>query len=351
MREISDIAPVEWRDGKVIWINQTMLPWKEEWKESASVNELAKAIKKLEIRGAPAIGVAAAFGIAISACNSQGAVSDMLNNITKDGKILRLTRPTAVNLFWAVDRMLKKAHSLSNKKVTQKELRLGLIDEALAIQKEDMEANRKMGRFGSALIKDGDIILTHCNAGALATAGFGTSYGVIRTAWQQGKDIKVIATQTAPLYQGARLTVWELMRDKIPVTLITDSMAGYAMKNAGVTKVLLGADRILMTGEVANKIGTYGLAVLAKHSGIPFYVAAPVSTIDPKSSSIKIEQREPDEVRNVLGKLMITVRDVPVLNPAFDVTPNKLVSAIITERGIARHPYSASLKKIISMKA
>ena len=346
MRRISDLQPVKWRSGKVAWIDQTKLPWKEQWKESNSISELAKAIKRLEIRGAPAIGVAAAFGIAVSASNAKSSLKAAMADVRRDAKVLGKTRPTAVNLFWAIERMLKKAEGLAADRLSLREFQESLASEALDIQKEDIDSNMRMGRFGSKLIKDGDVILTHCNAGALATGGYGTSYGVIRTAWMDGKDIKVIATQTAPLYQGARLTVWELMRDRIPVTLITDSMAAYAMKNAGVTKVILGADRILMNGDVANKIGTYGLAVLAKRHDIPFLVAAPISTIDKKGSSIDIEQRNPDEVRKVLGKLMITAPEVPVMNPAFDVTPSELVSGIITECGIARAPYRLSLKKI-----
>ena len=340
------MKPVKWRDGKVAWIDQTKLPWKEQWNESNSISELAKAIKRLEIRGAPAIGVAAAFGIAVSASNAKSDLKAAMGSVSRDAKVLGKTRPTAVNLFWAIERMLKKAEDLAADCVSLREFQDSLASEALSIQKEDIDSNMRMGRLGSKLIKDGDVILTHCNAGALATGGYGTSYGVIRTAWMEGKDIKVIATQTAPLYQGARLTVWELMRDRIPVTLITDSMAAYAMKNAGVTKVILGADRILMNGDVANKIGTYGLAVLAKRHNIPFLVAAPVSTIDKEGSSIEIEQRNPDEVRKVLGKLMITSPEVPVMNPAFDVTPSELVSGIITERGIARAPYRPSLNKI-----
>ncbi len=348
MRRISDIKPVEWRDGKIAWMDQTKLPWKEEWKESESVDDLARAIKRLEIRGAPAIGVAAAYGLAISASNGGGNLKTALRRIRDDAVTLGRTRPTAVNLFWAIDRMVKMAERLAEQGAAPEQLKQAMVDEAIMIQNEDIESNKRMGKLGNRLIRDGDVILTHCNAGALATGGYGTSYGVIRTAWQAGKDIRVIATQTAPLYQGARLTVWELKRDRIPVTLITDSMAAYAMKNAGVTKVLLGADRVLMNGDVANKIGTYGIAILAKRHDIPFLVAAPVSTIDRKSTGIVIEQRDPAEVRNVLGKLAITVPDVPALNPAFDVTPNELVSAIITERGIAKAPYRPALRKIVS---
>ncbi len=345
-RRIADIKPVVWRSGRVAWIDQRKLPWREQWVESSSVPRLAEAIRGLEIRGAPAIGVAAAMGIAMAAAKAPNEVSAIMRSAGTAGAALGKTRPTAVNLFWAISRMADRAASLRRSGATPRRLKSGLIDEALKIQRQDIEANMRMGRFGDSLIRDGDVILTHCNAGALATAGFGTSYGVIRTAWRSGKDIKVIATHTAPLYQGARLTMWELTRDGIPATLITDNMAAYAMENAGVTKVLLGADRILMNGDVANKIGTYGLAVLAKYHNIPFYVAAPISTIDPRGKSIPIEQRNPEEVRNILGKLQITVPGVPTLNPAFDVTPHRLVSAIITERGIATEPFPAALQKL-----
>ncbi len=347
MRKINDIVPVYWKNGRIKWIDQTKIPWKEEWETSSSINELAKAIKTLEIRGAPTIGIAAALGIALSAHNASGNMASIVKQVRKDAIILGKTRPTAVNLFWAINRMLDKTEKLAKAASNPSELKESLLKEALSIQKENVESNRRMGRFGSAIIKDGDVILTHCNAGALATGGFGSSYGVIRTAWLDGKDIRVIATHTAPLYQGARLTAWELSRDKIPFQLITDNMVAYAMKNAGVSKVILGADRILMSGDFANKIGTYGIAIMAKRHNVPFYTAAPISTIDQKARSITIEQRNPEEVRNLLGRLQVTVPDAPVLNPAFDVTPHDLVSGIITENGIARAPYNSSLRKIL----
>lgn len=346
MRGLADITPVRWDNGSIKWIDQTRIPWEELWKESASMEELAKAIETLQIRGAPAIGIAAAYGMALAAHLSHGK-GEMKTNVMQAYGRLRKTRPTAVNLFWALDRMMSRYVELSGPDVPEEDAKSQLLKEAKAIHEEDVLADRGMGEHGNALIKDGDVILTHCNAGAIATGGWGTSYGIIRTAWQSGKDIRVIATTTAPLYQGARLTMWELKRDGIPAKLITDNMAAYAMKEEKIGMVLLGADRILMNGTVANKIGTYGLAVLAKHHRIPFYVAAPVSTIDPKGRSIPIEQRKPEEVRNILGRLQITVENADVLNPAFDVTPSRLVSAIITEKGIARKPYRESLAHIV----
>ncbi|MDE1851151.1 MAG: S-methyl-5-thioribose-1-phosphate isomerase [Candidatus Micrarchaeota archaeon] len=346
MRRLADITPVRWDNGSISWIDQTRIPWGEEWKASSSVEQLAKAIEALEIRGAPAIGIAAAYGIALAAHLSRGK-GEMKTNVMQAYERLRRTRPTAVNLFWALDRMLSRYTGLSGPDVPTDDTKTLLLKEAKAIHEEDVQADKDMGRHGNALVKDGDVILTHCNAGALATGGWGTSYGIIRTAWQSGKDIRVIATTTAPLYQGARLTMWELKRDGIPAKLITDNMAAYAMKEEKISKVLLGADRILMNGTVANKIGTYGLAVLAKYHKIPFYVAAPVSTIDPKGKTIPIEQRKPEEVRNILGRLQITIQDAQVLNPAFDITPDSLVSAIVTERGIARRPYAKSLAAMV----
>ncbi len=344
------IRPVDWDGGRVVWINQRNIPWKEEWRRSSSVEELARAIETLEIRGAPAIGVAAGFALTLAVWGARGGAQGAMKALRRGAGRIRSTRPTAVNLFWAVQRMLDRAERMHDEGATLAGLKEGMLEEARAIQREDIEANMAIGRYGNSLVRDGDVILTHCNAGALATAGYGTSYGVIRAAWESGKDIRVIATQTAPLYQGARLTIWELTRDGIPATLITDSMAAYAMGNEGVTKVMVGADRILLNGSVANKIGTLGLAVIAKHVGIPFYVAAPLSTVDPKSRSIPIESRAPEEVRTFLGKVRMTVEDVPVLNPAFDVTPPRLVSAIITERGIARKPYERSLGNIIGAR-
>lgn len=343
------IKPLEWVDGKIRFINVAKLPHEVEYVVTDDLERLAKAIERLEIRGAPAIGVAAALGLAMVAYNSRAkTISDLKTEVEKAANRLRKTRPTAVNLFWAIDRMLKKLNEYKGEDI--KELKDILVNEALKIMREDIEANIKMGFIGAELINDGDTILTHCNTGALATAGFGTALGVIRAAVLQGKRIKVIATETRPLLQGARLTVWELLEEKIPVTLITDNMVGYVMSKGMVDKVFVGADRILLSGYVANKIGTYTIAVLAKEHKIPFYVVAPTSTIDPVSKEIPIEERKPDEVRTVLGKIYIAPKNVPVFNPAFDITPPEYVTAIVTEKGIARLPYEKSLRKLLGLE-
>ena len=347
-RKISGMEPVRWSDGQVEWILQNRIPWEETWKKSPSVEELARGIETLEMRGAPVIGMAAAYGMALSAHNYKGRdVSGMAQYVEKDRERLAKTRPTAVNLFWALDRMSRRLVRLIEDGGDVDAVMEGMLREARALQKENAEDSRRMGENGKDLIEDGDVVLTHCNTGPLACGGIGTSTGVILSAWEEGRDFRVVATHTAPLYQGARLTVWEFMKMGVPVTLITDSMAAYAMKNEGITKVFLGADRILLDGHVANKIGTYQLAVLADYHKIPFYVAAPMSTVDSKSSSIQIEMRRQDEVRNVLGKLQITMPDVPVFNPAFDVTPPELISAIVTERGVAKKPYGESLSSML----
>ncbi|HIQ02814.1 MAG TPA: S-methyl-5-thioribose-1-phosphate isomerase [Desulfurococcales archaeon] len=343
------IKPIEWLNGKIKFINVVKLPHKLEYVVTDDLERLAKAIENLEIRGAPAIGVAAALGLAMVAYNSKArSVDSLRDEVEKAANRLRKTRPTAVNLFWAIDRMLRKLREYRGKDVN--ELKRILVDEALKIMSEDIEANIRMGFIGAELVDDGDTILTHCNTGALATAGFGTALGVIRAAVLQGKRIKVIATETRPLLQGARLTVWELLSEGIPVTLITDSMVGYIMSKGLVDKVFVGADRILLSGHVANKIGTYTIAVLAKEHKIPFYVVAPTSTIDPVSKEIPIEERDPNEVRTVLGEIYITPRNVPVYNPAFDITPPEYITAIITEKGIARPPYEKSLRKLLGLK-
>jgi len=340
------IIPIEFIDGKVRFLNVSKLPHEEEYVETDDLERLAIAIEKLEIRGAPAIGVAAAYGIAMVAYNARaGNVVELVEAVEKAAERLRRTRPTAYNLFWAIDRMLNIMRNNMDKDV--EELKRILVDEAERIRREDIISNVKMGFIGAQLIEDGDTILTHCNTGALATAGFGTALGVIRAAVMQGKKVKVIATETRPLLQGARLTVWELIKEGIPVTLITDNMVGYIMSKGLVDKVFVGADRILLSGHVANKIGTYTIAVLAKEHKIPFYVVAPTSTIDPKSKEIPIEERNPNEVRSVLGRIYTTVKNVPVYNPAFDITPPKYVAAIVTEKGIATPPYEKSLREIL----
>jgi len=345
------IKPFEWRDGRVRWLDVSRLPYEEVYHESNELERLAQAIEKMEVRGAPAIGVFAAlsFAAVIYSSNVSNNKFELLNIAKKALERLRRTRPTAYNLFWALDRMYNRLLALLNSTDDVNEIKDGIVNEALKIMEEDITQNKLIGKHGSKLIEDRDVILTHCNTGSLATAGYGTALGVIRAAWEEGKRIKVIATETRPLLQGARLTVWELVKDGIPVTLITDNMVGYVMAKNLVNKVIVGADRILLDGHVINKIGTYTIAVLAHKHNIPFYVAAPTSTIDPHTliDKVVIEERHPDEVRTVLGRLYVTVKNVPVLNPAFDITPPELVTAIITEKGVIRPPYHKNIKILL----
>jgi methylthioribose-1-phosphate isomerase len=323
---------ITWENGTVITVDQTKLPLETVTLKIKTVDQMAEAISTLRVRGAPLLGACAAFGLALAACNSKsGCVSEVLAELEDAATVLKATRPTAVNLFWAADRVLAVARDFSGDVDGLKDV---VVKEAQSIADEDAEANRAMGENGAALIDDGDVILTHCNAGELATVEYGTALGVIRAAWKQGKNIKVIATETRPLLQGARLTAYELKRDGIPVTLITDNMVGYVMSKGLVDKVVVGADRIVQDG-VANKIGTFTVAVLAHEHGIPFYVAAPKSTFDlqRKSADIIIEQRTPEEVTHYGGK-QVAAEGVRVLNPAFDITPLKYVSAIIHESGV-----------------
>jgi len=349
------IIPINWKDGKVIWIDTRFIPWEEIYRETTDYRRLAKAIKDMEIRGAPAIGVAAAFGMALAAYHSKAKeIEEMLRELRKAKETLSNTRPTAVNLFWALDRMWNKALKITEKSHDIEKIKEELIDEAQKIRLEDIETNIKMGKIGAKLIEDGDVILTHCNTGALATAGYGTALGVIRAAWEEGKKITVIATETRPVAQGARLTVWELVKEGIPAKLISDTMVGYLMSKKKIDKVFLGADRILLSGHFANKIGTYQIAVLAHHHNIPFYTVAPTSTIDPERTldQLIIEERNPEEVKTCpypKEKVYITVPSVDVYNPAFDVTPPELVTGIVTEKGIAYPPYWLSLKKILGL--
>ena len=322
---------IKWQNGTVITVDQTKLPLETVTLQIKTVDQMAEAIKTLRVRGAPLLGACAAFGLALVAYNSKaGCVSEVLAELEDAATVLKSTRPTAVNLFWAADRVLDKARDFSGDVEGLKAL---VVQEAQSIADEDAEANRVMGENGAALINDGDVVLTHCNAGELATVEYGTALGVIRAAWKQGKKIKVIATETRPLLQGARLTAYELKRDGIPVTLITDNMVGYVMSKGLVDKVVVGADRIVQDG-VANKIGTFTVAVLAHEHGVPFYVAAPKSTFDltRRSADIIIEQRKPEEVTHYGGNQVAA--EVDVLNPAFDVTPLKYVSAIIHENGV-----------------
>ncbi|MCI0416723.1 S-methyl-5-thioribose-1-phosphate isomerase [bacterium] len=337
------IKTIEWQNGKVIMVDQTLLPTEEVYREYTTAEEVARAIETMVIRGAPAIGVAAAMGIALGV---QTVNADLEAAFAAICERMSKTRPTAVNLFWAIDRMKRKFEA--DKHMPLENLRTALAIEAQKIYLEDIEANQQMGRFGRELVPREARILTHCNAGALATAGYGTALGVIRAAVEEGKNVQVYADETRPFLQGARLTAWELHKDKIPVTLITDNMAGYFMRQKKVDLVIVGADRVAANGDVANKIGTYSVAVLAKANHIPFYVAAPISTIDMKLASgqeIPIEERSAKEVVEIHGK-RTAPEGIEVRHPAFDVTPSELVTAIITERGIARAPYLDSLKNL-----
>jgi methylthioribose-1-phosphate isomerase len=323
---------IEWQNGTVITVDQTKLPLETIILQIKTVDSMAEAIKNLRVRGAPLLGAAAAYGLALAAYHSNATcVSELLAELEDSAETLKSTRPTAVNLFWAADRVLDKAREFQG---DVEQLKAIVIQEAQKIADEDAKANKAMGENGAALINDGDVVLTHCNAGELATVEFGTALGVIREAWKQGKKIKVIATETRPLLQGARLTAYELKRDGIPVTLITDSMVGYVMQKRLVNKVVVGADRIVQDA-VVNKIGTFTVAVLAHEHGVPFYVAAPKSTFDlaRKSSDVIIEERKPAEVTHYGGR-QVAAEGVPVLNPAFDITPLKYVSAIIYESGV-----------------
>jgi methylthioribose-1-phosphate isomerase len=320
---------IKWQNGIVITPDQTKLPLQEVTLEIKTVEQMAEAIKTLRVRGAPLLGAAAGFGVALAAFHSKAKTKEkLLSELEDAGSIIKRQRPTAVNLFWGVDRVLNIARGYSG---NIKGLKAAIIEEAQRIANEDAAQNRAIGKNGSVLIDDGDTILTHCNAGELATVEYGTALGVIRAAWEQGKKIKVIADETRPLLQGARLTAYELKRDGIPVTLITDNMAGYVMSKGLVDKVIVGSDRIVQDG-VVNKIGTYSVAVLAHEHGIPFYVAAPKSTFDltHKAADVIIEERKPEEVTHI-GSQQIAPDDINVMNPAFDITPLKYVSAIICE--------------------
>jgi methylthioribose-1-phosphate isomerase len=337
------IQTIEWKNNKVYMVDQRLLPTEEIYREYSTAEEVAKAIEDMVIRGAPAIGVAAAMGIALG---MQEIKSDPAKHFEKICERMSRTRPTAVNLFWAIERMKRRFAELSGKPLNT--IQSELILEAQKVYLEDIEANKDMGRFGNEVVPANARILTHCNAGALATAGYGTALGVIRAAVEHGKKVEVFADETRPYLQGARLTAWELHKDNIPVTLITDSMAGFFMKQRKIDLAIVGADRIASNGDVANKIGTYTVAVLAKTNGIPFYVAAPISTIDlnlATGEQIPIEERSAKEVVEIAGK-RLAPEGIGVRHPAFDVTPNELVTAIITDRGIARAPYTESLRKL-----
>jgi methylthioribose-1-phosphate isomerase len=341
------IQTLEWTDQGVRFIDQTKLPTEETYVLCETHEQVADVIRSMVVRGAPAIGVAAAMGIALAVKNSKAeSTADLKRDFDQACDILGQTRPTAVNLFWAIRRMQEKFERLRIRPLDQ--IKHELIEESKRMHAEDIAANQAMGRHGATLMPNDGGVLTHCNAGALATAGYGTALGVIRAAVEQGKKIHVYADETRPFLQGSRLTAWELMKDGIPTTVISDNMAGAMMKQGRIGAIVVGADRVAANGDVANKIGTYTVAVLAKENEIPFYVAAPLSTIDfacTDGSQIPIEQRDAREVTHIGGKQM-TPDGVSIENPAFDVTPAKYVTAIVTERGIARAPYQDSLREL-----
>jgi methylthioribose-1-phosphate isomerase len=341
------IPTLEWTAEGVRFLDQTRLPLEESYVLATSSDQVATVITTMVVRGAPAIGVAAAMGVALGIKNSSApTIPALTSELESICKTLAATRPTAVNLFWAIRRMQDKFERVRIRPIAQ--IQQDLVEECKRMHAEDIAANQAMGRHGATLMPNEGGVLTHCNAGALATAGYGTALGVIRAAVEQGKKIHVYADETRPFLQGSRLTAWELMKDGIPTTVISDNMAGAMMKQGKIGAIVVGADRIAANGDVANKIGTYSVAVLAKENGIPFYVAAPISTIDPACANgdmIPIEQRDAKEVTHIAGKQMVP-DGVSIENPAFDVTPAKYVTAIVTERGIAREPYHESLQRL-----
>lgn len=348
------IKTVEWTDEGVRMLDQRLLPTEEKYLMLRSYEEVAEAIKQMTVRGAPAIGVSAAMGLALGASQSVGtSVADLEFDFDYMCDVMSATRPTAVNLFWAVERMRDALRRAKAETEDVSEIKKRLVTEARKIYDDDILANRSLGKFGGELIADGSTVLTHCNAGALATAGdYGTALGVIRGARDAGKRVAVIADETRPFLQGARLTAWELQKDEIPVTLITDNMAGHVMKQGKVDAVVVGADRIAANGDTANKIGTYMVAVLAKRHDIPFYVAAPISTIDlkcPTGEEIPIEERDTREITH-MREQQLAPAGIEVHNPAFDVTPNDLIAAIITDKGVARAPFTESLRRMVEDK-
>lgn len=333
-----------WMGDHLRLLDQTRLPLEEIYLDLFEYRQVAEAIRSMQVRGAPAIGCAAAYGVALAALRAGDAADEQAFRVHLERACaeLRATRPTAVNLPWAIDRM----RAVAAKHRSRRAVVAALVTEAAAIQTEDLEANRAIGRWGAALLPDVAAVLTHCNAGALATAGYGTALGIVRAAVESGKQIEVFADETRPLLQGARLTAWELTRDRVPATLIADSMAGYFLHAGRISCVIVGADRIAANGDVANKIGTYQVAVLAHENAVPFYVAAPMSTVDFSTAdggAITIEHRDAGEVRG-FGGVQTAPATVRVENPAFDVTPNRYVTAIITERGVAYPPFAAALR-------
>jgi methylthioribose-1-phosphate isomerase len=350
------VNTIEWTERGVVMIDQRRLPAEETYVTCRDYHEVADAIRSMVIRGAPAIGVAAAMGVALGVAKAAAAEpgggdaagSELDAEMEAICAALAATRPTAVNLFWAIERMKRRYSELRAAAAGLAAIRKALVDEALAVHREDIEINKAIGRHGAVLLPRGAGVMTHCNAGALATAGYGTALGVIRAAVEAGNPVAVFANETRPFLQGSRLTVWELQQDKIPVTLLTDNMAGYMLASGKIGAVVVGADRIARNGDVANKIGTYTVAVLAKENEVPFYVAAPISTLDLTLASgkeIPIEQRSPDEVTKVFGT-PVAPAGTRVMNPAFDITPARYVTGIITEHGVARAPYEESLARL-----
>ena len=339
------LLTVTWKDNSVVLIDQTKLPNKLVYVTCRNYNEVADGIRRLVVRGAPAIGVSAAFGLALAAQQSKAKnLSELMRDLDSAFKVLHATRPTAVNLFWALQRVMEKGMRAK----TLEEAKRVVLNEALKMAQEDIETNRKMGAHGLKLFQDGDIVLTHCNAGSLATVAYGTALGVIRAARESGKRLSVIATETRPVMQGSRLTAFELLHDGIDVSLITDTAVGHMMAMGTVNHVIVGADRVLRTGHVFNKIGTYQVAVLANKHNVPFYVAAPLSTFDFESApqDVIIEDRSVDEVVKV-GKRRIAPKGVRVFNPAFDMTPPELITGIITEKGVLKPPFDKNLKSLL----
>ena len=350
MEELSthSLRTVEWKDNKVIMIDQTKLPNKLEYVEFSDYHDVANAIKTMIVRGAPAIGVSGAFGLALAAIKSKATTKeDFIKELEEARQILFSTRPTAVNLKWGLDKIMEIAKKGSDVSIIQN----SIIEEAKKIAEDDIKTNMSIGKFGSELFNDNDTIMTHCNAGALATVAYGTALGVIRATKEAGKKIKVIATETRPVQQGSRLTAFELKHDGIDVSLIPDTAVGYTMVNGLVNKVVVGADRILRTGHVFNKIGTYQVATMAKQHGIPFYVAAPLSTFDMQSNpeDVIIEMRKAEEVTG-LGDKKTAPDGINVINPAFDMTTPELITSIITEVGVAKPPFEESIKKLFEAK-
>ena len=340
----SSLRTVEWIDNKVVMIDQTKLPNELIFVEYDDYNQVANAIKTLIVRGAPAIGVSGAFGLALAAIQSDSTTKDkLISDLEKAQKILFETRPTAVNLKWGLDKIMQVARQQDD----PTEIRKSVVETAKKMADEDIQINKTMGKNGSVLFENNDTIMTHCNAGALATVAYGTALGVIRATKESGKNVKVIATETRPVQQGSRLTAFELKHDGFDVSLIPDTAVGYSMANGLVDKVVVGADRIVKTGHVFNKIGTYQVATMAKQHGIPFYVAAPLSTIDLESKfeDVIIEMRKGTEVTGI-GDKKTAPDDIDVINPAFDMTPPELISGIITEKGVAQAPYEESIPKL-----